>query len=392
MIHLVTGHVGSGKTYFLLERIVEALQDKRRVFTNLTLAYPILDEKYPGLLHLFRDPIPMPDGEGLDPSFGEFEGLMGWGIGKDQRTESLRDGLIVLDEASTWFRPRYMLNEGERLFFMRQRHLGLDIYLATPDGESLSAAVRRMVNYHTEIENLAVSSQRIWGFIPPPPVRVRRVKLGYRGPVQSVSVWRLNPELSSYYSTTGGTYGYEPAEESRREPESSKKAAREAGARFVTFVLLLLVGAVFSFYYGVRGVASMFTGGDVQQVASADVGRTREIVFEKRMGEPLPRRGTVIGIAAGDHPIEEHYELDEWQQVRRVWWVRLPDGTARRYRAADMIWDAASGHEYDRPFMDGDPIPDFRPRQRRKAVYRNGVLISETILSDDQDKPPSLDF
>lgn len=158
MIALVTGPLGSGKSYYSVRAIGAALDAGKVVATNVELA-PDTPERVaksnltrrltPGGVRRKADKVrrSLFVADDLDELFALR--LRGSEEGR---------GLMVLDEAHGWMNSRNW-SDGNRQsiirFFSQSRKLGWDVLLITQDAEMIDKQVRRLFEYHVHLRNLA---------------------------------------------------------------------------------------------------------------------------------------------------------------------------------------------------------------------------------------------
>jgi hypothetical protein len=157
MIALVTGPLGTGKSYYAVRKIARALNDGKYVATNVDLAEDwservarssLWRRLVPGRVarraHELRRRVLVT--EELDELVRVR--LEGKGEGR---------GIMVLDEAHNWLNAR-LWSQGDRLalvrFFSQSRKLGWDIYLIAQDADMLDKQVRVLFEEHVQLRNL----------------------------------------------------------------------------------------------------------------------------------------------------------------------------------------------------------------------------------------------
>lgn len=157
MIVLVTGPPGSGKSYYSVRKIAEAVEAGKFVATNIDLVPDWADRLarrnvlrwlWPGrraaVAAAFRQRVYVS---------GDLEELFrlrlrGAGEGR---------GVMVLDEAHNWMNSRTWKEDGRGpivRFFSQHRKLGWDIYAITQDELNIDRQVRTLFEYHVRLKNL----------------------------------------------------------------------------------------------------------------------------------------------------------------------------------------------------------------------------------------------
>lgn len=138
-VYLIAGRLGAGKTLAAVGRIRQALRDGRRVATNLNLDLAAL-----GCASRV-DCIRLPD----KPTGEE---LLALGHGNPGSYDESRNGLLVLDELSSWLNARTWgdkARQGVLDFMIHSRKLGWDVYLIAQSLQQLDKQLRdSLVEYH----------------------------------------------------------------------------------------------------------------------------------------------------------------------------------------------------------------------------------------------------
>lgn len=241
MVHLVTGQRGSGKSAWLVSRILDAVRVERRVLTNLALdlgkcalLWPDVDW---GLVSQFRDAVP--------------KGAAEKGVDYPLLTPPV-DAVVIVDEATYWLGGTGHASDELKATLDRCRHNGVDVYLACPDVLCLPAAVRRACLTHYEVVDL--SREKTWFFLPGPPIRVVREHVGVGGPVVGVSRVLLDERIKAAYDTTGGTFGM-PAGQSETDKVITAARHRHSLVAITVFALVcaLVGGSMLLFLSRERG-------------------------------------------------------------------------------------------------------------------------------------------
>lgn len=156
-IHLVTGPLGTGKSFYAVRKVVSALESGKVVVTNFRMTEGWTDRVVdrhpirwviPGRRRRLkkrwrRSVMTVPDVETLTRIR-----LAGEGEGR---------GVVVLDEAHRFMNARTWKDE-DRLeileWFSLSRKLGWDVYLLTQDEKNIDRQVRDLFEYHIRLRNL----------------------------------------------------------------------------------------------------------------------------------------------------------------------------------------------------------------------------------------------
>lgn len=123
-VYLVQGKLGSGKGKFVVDKMRQALRDGRRVATNMDL-WP--EHMFPP--NSRRTFLRIPD----KPKPADLEAI---GHGNPDSYDEDRNGVLVLDEAGTWFNSRAFMDEDRQGFIdwmLHARKHGWDVYLQVQD-------------------------------------------------------------------------------------------------------------------------------------------------------------------------------------------------------------------------------------------------------------------
>lgn len=335
MITLITGQVGSGKTFHAVEMVLDGLKEGRNVFTNIQMRAGKIDaQKWKGKLYQFRDPVL----EKGDKPFCEEDGLM-----QREGDSATKEALIVVDEATYWFPPGKCPEDVHR-FLHRQRHSGIDIVLVCPDAQALPAAIRRLVQYHLEIVDWANSVEKIIPFVNPPPLRMKKTRSGFMGPCVSMIPFTINATLAEYYDTTGGTYGMEPLSTSKREVKERAKKGWKALVQFSIGVGAFLAIATWT-------LSRIFSGGIFPTPPKIEVAEdTAKPSIEQPPPAPLdfifPTGATYIGGTATESLWQtadgRYFAIDEDRSRPPTWFADLESATAWTFSPA---WQTGSRSE-----------------------------------------------
>lgn len=123
MIDLYTGKPGSGKSYYAVRSIIEALQNGRRVWALLDIK---MSGKWADVAGLTMDDLKV---KLLLPDSLNFLNDVGDG------------DLIVIDESQRWFRAGVESNKEYLLFMETHRHKGCDVVILTQDYQKIQRQV-----------------------------------------------------------------------------------------------------------------------------------------------------------------------------------------------------------------------------------------------------------
>jgi len=137
MIEIYTGLPGSGKTYVMTRRILEALKNKRHVYCNYKI-------------------------------FSDSEYLHQWNSTED--IEKISNGLIAIDEVQIYFNSRKWGDLSETIQYKLQQHRkdGLDIIGTTQHESRVDIVMRQLVSKFYQCSKLIGSnenSKKPWGII-----------------------------------------------------------------------------------------------------------------------------------------------------------------------------------------------------------------------------------
>lgn len=123
-VYIVQGKLGAGKSKYCVDKIRQALAEGRRVATNMDVF----------LEHLCRPQsratiVRLPD----KPTAADLEAI---GHGNPDSYDEDRNGLLVLDEAASWFNSRQFMDEARKAlidWFLHARKYGWDVLLPVQD-------------------------------------------------------------------------------------------------------------------------------------------------------------------------------------------------------------------------------------------------------------------
>lgn len=161
MIYLVTGVLGSGKSYYAVRRVAAALWEGKPVATNVQLRedFPEYMVRHRPELYVrrFRRRELLGETErslrGLYHYTEDLEELMSIRL----RGAGESRGLMVLDEAHDWMNARsWSASDRKEIvrFFTRSRKLGWDVILIAQQPEMLDKQVRDLFEYSIVLRNL----------------------------------------------------------------------------------------------------------------------------------------------------------------------------------------------------------------------------------------------
>lgn len=167
-VYSVEGKLGTGKTKFCVWRAQEALQDGRRVASNVDLHTHILvPRKRTSYIRL-------PD----KPTSFDLEAM---GHGNPESYDEDRNGILILDELGTWLNSRNFQDKdrvGLIDWLIHARKLGWDVYLIVQDAGMIDRQVREaLIEYQCRCLRLdkvripligaALSTiHKRWGYLP----------------------------------------------------------------------------------------------------------------------------------------------------------------------------------------------------------------------------------
>jgi Zonular occludens toxin (Zot) len=231
-IYLVTGPPGTGKTWFSLRTMFEALQRGQWVASNVELqdgwAQTLARQNW--LTAIFKGK------RGLRAAAAGFEEhtyvstslteLLALRLPACKRCKACRHGrtcqkegrgIIVLDEAHEWLNARTWdqdehgagLSKGEAIrmrlrivkFFSHHRKLGWHVYLVTQDEKRLDNQVRNNFEYHVHLKNMR--RYKALGLIPIVPCHLFVAITTWhatKGDRVGIKAYRLN-KLADLYDT-----------------------------------------------------------------------------------------------------------------------------------------------------------------------------------------------
>lgn len=138
-VYFITGKLGSGKTLVSVGKIRDALQEGRKVATNLDIRLEQLVGKKAKKATVYR----LPDKPVAEDMFA-------LGSGNDTYDEE-KNGLIVLDECGTWFNSRDWQDKTRKAlidWLLHARKLGWDILFIIQDVSMIDKQARKSICEH----------------------------------------------------------------------------------------------------------------------------------------------------------------------------------------------------------------------------------------------------
>ncbi len=185
-LNLVTGGLGTGKSYYAVRKGVEAMSKGRMLVTNFalegdfaeqiafrapfrTLTRPsgrrCLKAQQLALRHIYVKDLAELQRVRVreEPPYGEWvtkhDGEVVWRV---------KEGMVIviLDEAHHWMNAREWSAENRKEildFFALSRKNGMEVYVLTQHGDNVDAQVRRLCEDHIKLNNLKRSA-RFLGF------------------------------------------------------------------------------------------------------------------------------------------------------------------------------------------------------------------------------------
>jgi zona occludens toxin (predicted ATPase) len=159
VIYLVTGPPGSGKSFYAMRKLAEAIDGGKMAATNVELVdgWP---EKIAGL-NKVRYLVPGMRRRRAEEfrrrvlvSADPLE-VISTRLGEEHKGEGR--GVMVLDEAHNWMNSRTWSAAGRDTiikFFTQHRKLGWDVYLLTQDADMLDKQVRTLFEVHIHLRNM----------------------------------------------------------------------------------------------------------------------------------------------------------------------------------------------------------------------------------------------
>lgn len=131
-VYSVEGKLGTGKTKFTVWRAQEALQQGRRVASNVDLSCHILTPRRR------TSYVRIPD----KPTAEDLEAM---GHGNPESYDEDRNGILILDELGTWLNSRAFQDKGRAAildWLIHARKYGWDVYLIVQDAGMIDKQVR----------------------------------------------------------------------------------------------------------------------------------------------------------------------------------------------------------------------------------------------------------
>jgi hypothetical protein len=228
MIVLVTGQPGSGKSYYAVRKLAEALNSGKPVATNVQLVDGW--ERKLARTALLRRFIP----GAVDRTAKRFHARTFISADLDElfrvRLEGKGEGrgVMVLDEAHNWLNARTWdqdetgtgLTKAEAVqrrlriirFFSQHRKLGWTIYLITQDAQNVDRQVRGLMEYHCFLRNL--KNLKVMG-LPLIPMHFFTAIWCWNDVSKAVvkrDFYRLDRKVAGLYDTLALSHGLEDAE------------------------------------------------------------------------------------------------------------------------------------------------------------------------------------
>jgi zona occludens toxin len=183
MINGLVGSPGSGKSYeAVVFHVLPALQDGRKVKTNLPINIAEFEARVPGSSALIEILEPAP---GKPRRFVDVDDFM-----DDWRAEGTNQGpLIVVDEAHHIFRG--IVSPQLLEYFALHRHYGVDILLVTQTWRQVHPEIRDMVQMCYRVRKAtALGSSKSY---------IRKVQDGVRGEVTNQNIRTYDPKNYPLY-------------------------------------------------------------------------------------------------------------------------------------------------------------------------------------------------
>lgn len=177
MIRLVTGPLGTGKSYYGVRKAVQAIVNGKLVATNFDMQ-PDWVERAVRHGHLFKNSVKMDERvERFQKRYVRITTMQElrelrvrpeepWAHELRPGQWVLKEGslVVILDESHRWMNARSWSREGrEELleFFALARKLGMEIYLIAQRAENLDVQVRELFEDHIHLVNLRRSARML---------------------------------------------------------------------------------------------------------------------------------------------------------------------------------------------------------------------------------------
>jgi adenosyl cobinamide kinase/adenosyl cobinamide phosphate guanylyltransferase len=156
-ISLVTGPLGTGKSFYAIRKAVDSLESGKVVITNFPMSPDWTDRVVDR--HPVRWVIPgrrrklkakWRASTMVVPDIATLVRIRLKGVGEGR-------GVVILDEVHRWMNSRTWKDE-DRLkiveWFSLSRKLGFDVYLITQDSKNVDRQVRDLFEYHIQLANI----------------------------------------------------------------------------------------------------------------------------------------------------------------------------------------------------------------------------------------------
>lgn len=179
-VYSVEGKLGTGKTKFAVWRAQQALQQRRRVASNVDLKCEVLQP------FGFRSYVRLPD----KPTDHDLDAM---GHGNPESYDEDKNGVLILDELGTWLNSRSFQDKsraGLLDWLIHARKKGWDVYLIVQDAGMIDRQVREaLIEYQVRL--MRMDKVRIpilgritgllrerWGYLPKFHLATARVGSG----------------------------------------------------------------------------------------------------------------------------------------------------------------------------------------------------------------------
>lgn len=220
MIWLIEGLIGSGKTYFVVndilqkyfrwdsEKVLYVKRDdiKVEVYTNIDGFFLCSD------LNKYVDSV-----GGLESFFN---------IDNQEKITNDCKHVYAIDECQKWFDRKYY-NKKVFNFFQYSRHLGIDIYLLTQDYTSLSRELQALNEHHIKV---ARRSYSMFG----------EFRYNYMVGYEIMKRKTVRPDLKVF-------------KQYRSALSDSSEKPKMFAKKFMVYIVLLVIGVFFAGYFFMKG-------------------------------------------------------------------------------------------------------------------------------------------